>query len=188
MTCTQCIDGYSINTPNLLNSSNVMTQTCLLNTCPLNYFSDSQQCQSCPSGCGICLLDNTCYDLCPNNSILDPNTRLCLAQNCTQPNQYFDVSSNLCKNCSTNCRTCSNQSTACTSCPIANSSSIQTYLYNGSCSTTCPLGYFIHKYSQTCRLCNPRCSSCTNFDNCLTCKSNFYILNFYSPQNALCVA
>jgi len=144
------------------------------------------QCQSCTAGCLICLLDNSCF-ICANNYVLDYNTHLCrLASNCSS-NQYLDISSS-CLNCSANCRTCLNQSTLCTSCPLSTSTSGQTYLYSGSCVNSCPTGFFAHRYSLTCRLCNPLCSSCSNFDNCLTCKANYFILNFYSPQNALCVA
>lgn len=185
MTCFQCEYGYSINDASLLNSSNIMNRTCLLNVCAYRYFSDSLQCQSCPSGCLICLLDNSCF-ICDINYVLDPTSHLCLNINCTQFNQFYDITTNSCLSCSSNCRNCFNTPTFCISCPI--STPVQTYLYSGSCLNNCPNGYFAHKYSLTCRLCNPRCASCTNFDNCLTCKPNFYILSFYSPQNAQCIA
>ena len=157
MTCLQCVDGYSVNHPNVLTSSNVMNSTCLLNVCPQFYFSDSLQCQACPQNCRICLLDNSCF-ICDTNYVLDPISHLCISNNCTQINQFYNSNSNSCQSCSSNCRSCFDQSTFCTSCPVAtSSSSIQTYLYNGSCVTSCPSRYFAHKNSLTCRLCSPRC-------------------------------
>ena len=111
---------------------------------------------------------------------------MCVSNNCSQISQFYNSNISTCEACSSNCRSCFGVANVCTSCPT--SSSNQTYLFNGSCILSCPPGYFAHKYSLSCRLCNPRCDSCTNFDSCITCKPNFFILSFYSRQNALCVA
>jgi proprotein convertase subtilisin/kexin type 5 len=186
MTCLQCTDGYSLNTLNLLNSTAaIMSYTCIVGYCATGYFSESLQCQVCQPGCIVCLLDNTCF-LCQSGYTLDPNSHMCLNNNCLQTSQFYNATSNQCLSCAANCRTCYGLSTSCTSCLL---SSPQTYLSNNSCLATCPAGFFTHQYSLTCRPCSPQCATCYGSAvSCMTCQANLYLLAFYNPMSPICVA
>lgn len=181
MTCLKCLDNYVINHPSLLTSSNIMTDSCLLNTCPTGFYSDSLQCQACQTGCDVCLLDGSCYT-CATNYVLDAKTKTCYPSGC-QLNQFYD---GVCNNCAAECQTCSVSMSQCTSCAINTGN--QTYLANGACVTTCPLGTFAHLQSRSCRLCDPRCLSCSSHRNCTSCANDFYLLAFYDNTNTPCVS
>lgn len=77
----------------------------------------------------------------------------------------------------------------CTSC-IAPSGNVTYYLnlVTGDCVLACPVGYFKHSTSQSCRKCNPKCSECDNFGDCTKCNTDFNLLDFYDPTRAQCVA
>jgi proprotein convertase subtilisin/kexin type 5 len=188
MTCLNCLDNYVINYPSLITSANQMTDTCLLNSCPNGFYSDSLQCQQCQFGCTVCLLDGSCY-ICDSGFMLDPNTKRCYKNGCAL-GQYYGATNNSCLNCDASCLTCYSSATNCTSCSFTASSAnnSQLYLSASSCVAVCPVGTFAHTESQTCRKCDPRCTTCSSFRNCTTCQANFYLLAFYDSLHTPCVA
>lgn len=186
MVCLKCLDNYVINTPESITAATVMNQTCLRHVCGDGQFSDSLQCQPCPTGCQICLLDGSCY-VCLAGFSIEPYSKICIPSGSSQLNQFTIVSGGATTTgtCSSLCRSCAGSSVACTSCPINPTN--QTYLFNSTCTVGCPSGFFMHLASRTCRRCDPRCSSCTEITNCLTCTHDFYLLDFYDPRHASCV-
>ena len=178
MTCLKCLDNYVINDAAVLNPTNLMNGTCVLNYCSPPYYSDSLQCQRCPFGCNTCLLDGSCF-ICETGFTLDPTTKVCYVSTCML-NQYNDTNST-CMNCVPECLSCSGTATNCTACPV------NTFLSNMTCGTTCPLGTFGHVQSKSCRKCDPRCLQCSSFSNCTICQLDFYLLSFYNPKNTPCV-
>lgn len=176
MHCFECLFNYVINHPDLITADNIMNQTCIPDYCPDNYYSDSLQCQKCTAGCAVCQIDGRCL-FCQDGYLSTNEDGICYVQDCTST-QYSN-SSGLCTPCSSSCLTCSN-ATYCTSC-YSDDTQIN-YLFDGTCTTDCPAGYFAHRDSMTCRMCDPKCSTCQNFYNCLTCIPNFYLLSFYDED------
>ena len=182
-TCLKCLDNYVINHPSLLTSSNLITDSCLLNTCTTGFYSDSLQCQACQVGCDVCLLDGSCVT-CSNFYQLDSATKTCYDTSCTLSQYYHH--DNVCYNCAPECQTCNVAASTCTSC-FSNPNN-QTYLSVGTCVQTCPAGTFAHLQSKSCRKCDPRCASCSSHRNCTSCLNNFHLLTFYDNTNTPCVS
>eukprot|EP00919_Chromeraceae_sp_WS-2016_P002244 GHVR01005462.1.p2 GENE.GHVR01005462.1~~GHVR01005462.1.p2 ORF type:complete len:108 (+),score=1.16 GHVR01005462.1:1643-1966(+) len=72
------------------------------------------------------------------------------------------INNNECLVCSASCKTCSN-STYCTSCYTSN------YLYNGTCTISCPLGSYKNATSFSCLACKAPCERCQSSTYCDTC-------------------
>lgn len=87
MVCLKCLDNYVINAPESITALNVMNETCLRHVCGDGQFSDSLQCQPCPHGCKICLLDGSCY-VCQTGFTIEPYSKTCRSDHCSQLNQY----------------------------------------------------------------------------------------------------
>ena len=185
LTCIKCLDNYVINYPALLNSSNLMTDSCILNYCPPPYFTDSLQCQRCPFGCNTCLLDGSCF-ICEAGFTLDPNTKICHESTCSL-SQYNSTNNGSCVSCAPECLSCHSSAVNCTACPPPMGNASATFLTNQQCLSACPNGYFGHIQSRTCRKCDPRCAQCSSFRNCTACQHNFYLLSFYDNKHTPCV-
>lgn len=86
------------------------------------------------------------------------------------------VNGNECLVCSPSCRTCST-STHCTSCYPTN------YLYNGTCSISCPNTTYPDSALQQCLSCVAPCSQCSSPAYCITCINTALVI-----ENGQCLA
>lgn len=147
--CTKC-DSACLTcnqAPKCLTCLITPTMTYLYNNlcydpCPALTFPDipSQTCKACYNLCTTCsILTNNC-SVCQTTGIYTSflNGTACVA-NCG--NKYFgDTNSgmgpNVCTLCDPSCLLCSINSTYCSQCAPPN------YLYNMTCSTICPTGFF----------------------------------------------
>uniref|UniRef100_T1IMB0 furin n=1 Tax=Strigamia maritima TaxID=126957 RepID=T1IMB0_STRMM len=91
--------------------------------------------------------------------------------NCTECRTGLVMSHNECLKCHSTCETCMGPSPFdCVTCPA------NLVHQNGSCSESCPPGYFLHGHMNECYSCDPFCETC-NATQCLTCRSNCVIDN-----------
>lgn len=96
-----------------------------------------RQCTTNTSACTGCYSNGS---LVSNKIILSNSTCISLCGN----GKYLDTNTSTCENCHSICETCENFS-ICLSCP-GNS-----YLYNSTCLTNCPFGFY--KYGTICATC-----------------------------------
>ena len=82
------------------------------------------------------LLLTTCYKTCPNDTYGDNN---------------YGFGPNTCLPCLAECATCTGNPWPCLSCDLTY------YLYNGTCSSTCPTGFFPYDPTNKCIDCNLYC-------------------------------
>lgn len=173
--CISCGVGYYI-------SDNV----CYKDTCPgATYLAHFEEriCDRCQFGCAICnspqfckfcfpgysLYRGWCYLNCPGN-LISATTRFAYLDN---------IEGYICKDCllvnSLNCRRCHKKS--CTRC--ANGY----LLYRAStdqCVTACPNGTYVKSYeAKECVACQPYCTNCINYQNCLKCSYPYNLINGY---------
>lgn len=193
--CSSCFSGC-------LTCSSTASNACL--TCKYGYFYDSttHTClQACPAGkyseessascipcntppCATCvgnsgtyyclscstnwyLYGYTCYTSCPYSLIGYQGLCIASCPSGTYPNSVTLT----CLTCVSNCLECTNG----TGCFICNSG---TFLYNGLCYTTCPVGYG-NTLTQLCLSCHSSCLTCNGAfsDNCLSCPGTHLISN-----------
>ena len=88
--------------------------------------------------------------------------------------------------------TCSNIVSNCTSC------SSSKYLYNNSCTISCPSSYFANSITNVCQNCPINCLQCLNQLRCLSCTNSSFLFKgndscltacpeYYFGQNNNCL-
>ncbi|KAL4507146.1 hypothetical protein ABPG72_001939 [Tetrahymena utriculariae] len=127
-------------------------------------------CQSCtkaqPTQC------TGCY----SNASLDPVSKLCKCNAKFYP--YVPAA----KCIQQPCTICPN-SNQCTYCDTGY------FLYNNSCSTTCPTQYFQNGTNRTCDVCDTSCKNCNGKQNdqCTDCPPGIFLDNASTPGKSTCV-
>lgn len=133
--------------------------------CPIRFYGDISDnlCKACPSSCKTCAknLSNfiDCYS-CNNDFFYDSQTKNC-SLNCVsprvgdmttmscisncQPGFFLYTGSNTCSKCSPLCKTCESSQSSCTSC------NQNTFLYNNTCVSACPVGRVQNETIWTCQ-------------------------------------
>jgi proprotein convertase subtilisin/kexin type 5 len=167
-TCTSCVSGYSLQGASCLSDcGNGYYPTIIFSTSIWGWTISIQICRHCPDICVTCSDSSTCTS-CPSSYHLDQNGN-CLS-NCTQPNQYFDLTTRQCLNCSSTCYTCKGPLvTDCLSCYP------DYYLSQGSCLSQCPYGYYASS-TYRCEACSPNCANCQGSStNCSACPTGGYL-------------
>lgn len=96
------------------------------------------------------LSNNQCLNACPATYYPDYSN----SQNIT------------CKACIPNCINCVT-STSCLSCGSGY------YLYSGTCTSSCPSGFFANTGNNTCTGCIPPCQTCNSSSICLSCSTGY---------------
>lgn len=51
--------------------------------------------------------------------------------------------------------------------------------------TTCPIGYFPNNTLSACTKCKDNCYSCSNYNYCDTCNSNYYIISYTNSTSCV---
>jgi proprotein convertase subtilisin/kexin type 5 len=134
--------------------------------CPSKQFADvsTKMCQLCPYTCDSCTSTKVCQT-CITSAAYSNVTKLCYAfcspseiysynGTCYEicPNTtYLDFTNINCQACNSICATCSLTATNCTSCS-------STYLYNLTCISQCPSGFY--GSNNACIICTPDVKSC----------------------------
>ena len=112
--------------------------------------------------------------------ILDPYGN-CLS-GCPSGDMYYDSTTRQCLTCSSACFSCNGpQASNCISCnpPLQ--------LFQGSCISTCPFGYF-STAEFYCKPCNLNCADCTNSStNCTVCPEGAWLQNTTSGHSVCIV-
>ena len=143
-----------------------MNTTCYP-VCPYGYLGVNRICQRCTPACDSCNLSLTVCLTCLPTNYLVISTSTCVP-NCPT-GLYPNPSLGTCTGCSSPCNTCSVTASNCTSC-LNNLT-----LFNYSCSTGCPDGYY--NFNNQCNPCNINCSTCSSASVCLTCVFGLYMYN-----------
>lgn len=113
----------------------------------------STNCTSCIKGA---LFYSTCPFICPSGMFID----------------YFQ-NSQICKSCISPCIECISLS-ICLSCING------TFLFEGHCSSVCPLQtYYPQVSNNTCVACIPPCLTCLSDTKCLSCTTGYVDLYIY---------
>lgn len=151
-----------------------------LNSCPSGYYPDdgTKMCQLCDTECQTCTgpSNNQCL-LCATGFYLQPapDSNTCL-DNC--PAGYYpNDGTKTCQLCNTNCLTCTGPSNVeCIQC--ASGFYQQPPPNSNTCLNVCPSGYYRDNGTNTCKLCNASCQTCTGPSNtqCLICATGYYLL------------
>ena len=139
------------------------------------YYLDSatQTCNTCDPDCETCSGSSAtnCLSCYTGKYLLTANNS-CVS--CNVNGYYKDISTQTCKTCDTTCETCSGASdTNCLSCYSGK------YLLasNNSCVSCDANGYYKNTSTQTCKVCDPSCQTCTGAaaTNCLSCYAGKYL-------------
>ena len=189
--CKTCL--YSAKNCTSCNSSLFLQKGVCVSSCSSGYYSNnSGECYKCDPSCLSCsgplvsnclscsvslfLLNGMCNQQCPY-PYWGITTNMTCVSNCAT--SYFgDTSNRICKTCDVSCKTCNGiTSFNCTSCVSS------LILFQSSCVTSCPTGYFSN-ISGLCYPCDSSCLSCTGplASNCLSCSNNTSYL-----ENSVCV-
>ena len=115
-------------------------------------------CNACSNG--FYLSGSTCGNTCPNGTVGDNTTLVCV--NCLSPCNY-------CALTQTNCLSC-----------------LSPFLYyqvNNSCLSSCPDLYYANTATLQCKPCLFPCSSCSSATSCLSCASGYFLFT-----NSSCLA
>lgn len=171
--CANCSTSSSCNTCKagfLLYGTNCYIDCSVLNTATQKYSKDpsGKQCVPCPGSCSSCLATSTteatCY-YCESPLFLYQGS--CVSD-C--PTGFFSVTSTAgtrtCQTCSSNCQTCITTPNNCVSCK---SDSVDFYLLNNKCISTCPAGFLKNIQTQRCEACPPYCHTCSTQNTCVEC-------------------
>lgn len=130
--------------------------------CPEKYYVDSGACMPCEPKCKACVNKvNYCINGCEQPFLFKDNR--CLVE-C---GSGFTGINGFCESCPKGCSECiyENNQKVCIKC-IENS-----FLFNGTCSTSCPLGYYPEIETGLCELCLEACAECfgKSFKDCYSC-------------------
>ena len=169
--CYTCIDEKTCKS---CTSDYVLQDTTCQKNCNTNYYPQNNVCYLCDSNCATCVNSPITCTSC--NTIqgyyLNTITSTC-TNDCTSiAENYFKASSGKCEKCDSNCKKCLGNSANCTLCYP---SSTLPYLYQNTCLSECPAGFFIN--GTFCDSCVSPCINCKAKNTCLKCDSNLgYIL------------
>ena len=130
----------------------------LCNTTCTSCDINANNCTACITG--YALLNNTCYNPCPNG--------------------YY-TNGGICSQCELSCTLCTTSSTNCQACVISGAS--KSYLLGSTCLATCPDPYYNSDNGGSgptvCLLCDLACLSCYGTStNCSSCAVNYFLYNF----------
>lgn len=129
-------------------------------SCRTCYGPRAQNCITCATGYMLEAQDVMCVDRCPLGF-------------------YGNSSSLMCERCSANCEACESRD-ECVSC---NTASYLLYLFQGSCYSNCPDGYFETELG-TCEACNDLCLTCDGTSTqCLSCREGLHLANGQCREN-----
>ncbi|XP_039628875.1 proprotein convertase subtilisin/kexin type 5 [Polypterus senegalus] len=96
------------------------------------------------------------------------------------PGFFANPASLLCEECAPNCETCQDSMDNCLSC---RKDGYSLFLYEGSCWSNCPDGYF-GSPEDTCEVCDSLCLTCEESKSkCLSCVPYFYLENGQCTAN-----
>ena len=137
-----------------------------MSSCPDGYYTDNSlnRCLDCHYPCKTCSASNTNCTSC-SRGILHNNQ---CVNDCplTYYANYLQNQNVTCQACQPNCINCQSL-TSCISCTNS------TYLYEGSCGSTCPSGFYADSTNNSCSACIPPCKTCSSNSSCLTCTSGY---------------
>ena len=192
-TCTSCVAGYSLfqNTCSVGCPDGTFSYANSCSRCPAactncssytecsackegSYLSNGQCVSVCNTGFyysqGVCLTCGSNCTACQDtaNYCVECTTGVSYLGNCLDqcPVNTTVLNNMQCIDCISTCQTCSVNISTCTSCSKGLS------LYNSSCMSECPAGYFDSE--GICTPCNSMCVNC-NSTACLTCNDSYYI-------------
>jgi proprotein convertase subtilisin/kexin type 5 len=165
--CTSCVANYSL-------TGSSCTTSCGAGYYPIVQINSGQVsevtiCYPCSPICVTCTSWSTCTS-CAAGMILDAQGD-CLS-GCASPSMYYDSTTRQCLYCSSACYMCDGPlSSDCLAC------SPPLQLFQGSCVTNCPFGYYATA-SYICQPCEISCASCFgSASNCTVCPVNTFLLN-----------
>ncbi|KAL1247680.1 hypothetical protein QQF64_023056 [Cirrhinus molitorella] len=152
---------------------------CPVISCPEGQYVDgeSRTCRYCDSSC------LTCYGPKAQNCITCASGYM-LEQEAVCVDRcplgfYGNSSSLLCERCSANCEACESRD-ECVSCKM---DTYQLYLFQGSCWSECPEGYFETELG-ICEPCDELCLTCDGTSTqCLSCREGLHLANGKCGQN-----
>ncbi|KAG2471209.1 PCSK5 convertase, partial [Polypterus senegalus] len=162
--------------------------------CPRGFYSDRDTftCKTCMQNCDLCIDVDICTKCKGNYRLKDGScqTRECdegffLDQegSCVEqcpPGFFANPASLLCEECAPNCETCQDSMDNCLSC---RKDGYSLFLYEGSCWSNCPDGYF-GSPEDTCEVCDSLCLTCEESKSkCLSCVPYFYLENGQCTAN-----
>ncbi|MBN3294444.1 PCSK5 convertase, partial [Polypterus senegalus] len=198
--CTKCKGNYR------LKDGSCQTRECdedgiCVDQCPNGTYEDSNswRCESCHSSCQTCNgpLARDCR-VCPDGNM--PIYGQCPSVSCKEgqylegffldqegscveqcpPGFFANPASLLCEECAPNCETCQDSMDNCLSC---RKDGYSLFLYEGSCWSNCPDGYF-GSPEDTCEVCDSLCLTCEESKSkCLSCVPYFYLENGQCTAN-----
>ncbi|XP_062847903.1 proprotein convertase subtilisin/kexin type 5 [Trichomycterus rosablanca] len=153
---------------------------CPVISCPEGQYFDSvtRECRNCDVSCRTCFgprIQN-CYT-CSSGYMLEQQEAVCV-QRCPL-GFYGNSSSQQCEMCSANCDACESAD-QCVSCK---SGAYQLFLFQGSCWSECPDGYF-ETEEGTCEPCDVLCLTCDGSKSqCLACREDLFLENGQCKSN-----
>jgi len=207
--CTECLDGYFVNTSSkVCDSCKSTCKTCSNGTecltckdglyyhqvdnqcysagnCPSGFYNkdgETKICETCKSTCKTCVNGTECLT-CNTDLFYHQADKQCY-ENGTCPNGFFSKNGEIktCDSCTYKCKTCSN-STLCQFCfedSYFNDADKQCYD-----AGDCPYEFYNKEGTiKTCDPCISNCKICSNSTECITCNDNAY---FY-PIDKTCFA
>ena len=151
-------------------------------SCLSSQYADSStwKCTNCNIGCNGCTPNATWCKSCSTGYIFNidfvsasatsgPCTNLCPTGRANDTtNAMANVSGPGCRCNYTACSTCIDLINKCTSCNTG------TFLFNNTCSSTCPTSFYIN--GTVCTACGTSCANCVNSTFCNTCSSGLLYL------------
>eukprot|EP00731_Ephydatia_muelleri_P016715 Em0009g1139a len=118
--------------------------------CPSGTFPSAGVCWGCLPSCDKCSDQNTCLQCQPGTVLLSQGR--CSA---ACPETTFQSPDGSCQPCHPSCFNCNGPTSGqCTSCPS------QYVIVNGTCTMSCPPGYFLDGRTFACRVCHQSCAEC----------------------------
>ena len=216
--CTACDETYS------LTDKGTCVDVRQLRSCDSGHYFNisSSSCIRCPATCANCsddakcsscvddyylLSDGTCVESCPEHTVTDNQTRVCLDTACHQSClACFGTKDSQCISCpqgmllfegscidkcpnttfktETSCKHCH---TSCAECVGPDmdeclSCPLGTYLQTNRCVEVCPVGSFGDS-NGVCHVCPSNCANCSVANICTMCSDGYYLLT----TNASCV-
>ena len=136
--------------------------------CPSGTFQSEGMCWNCSHNCDKCSDQNTCVQCLPG-AVLLPQGRCSAA--C--PETTFQSQDGSCQPCHPSCFNCNGPTSGdCRSCPS------QYVIVNGTCTMSCPSGYFLDGRTFTCRVCHQSCAECRGKEatECKACYVGYVLM------------
>ena len=160
----------------LASCNNDELQCLTVGSCGYGQYNLSGTCTPCQYPCKECSSSTSCLSCVA--SVVSGNLLLLNGTSCIEiaacTNGYVAVGV-FCTICSNSCKTCSGSTTTCVSCNSG------TYLYNGTCVSSCPPLITV-TIGSACIECMSNCQTCSgSYDNCTLCPTGKVL------QNSVCV-